>query len=362
MKNLILCVGILCIAVTVSAVTMTLLEEEFYQPIIPPGWTTSGPSPGAWSREYTDYAGGSAGEIKLGNFPPGDGTFRFTTPPIDTRNVHDMMFSFKHFFSVQPPFINLYTLEVQLSRNLIDWQTLWSVNTSLSIPAQTVEIPIDYTLGQSITTYLSFTFTGNNGTINGWYLDDILLTYRGTIYSGIWNAGNHYPAGDIVILDGTTLQINAGASVFMDVEAFVDMRGRLLVNGSDSQRVLFTSETGEKDWWGINILEVNPANDSTLIQYAKIEKCEYEALNINSYDQVRVSHCVISNNSTADNEYHPGTIMVLYSNPIIEFCDVTGCGADYGILGYQCAPVVRFCRFFQNPISVSVIYLNNCDV
>jgi hypothetical protein len=348
-----------------GAATMTLFSEDFSGPVIPPGWTISGPGPAAWSREYTDHAGGSAGEIRLGPNPPAPGTYRFITPPIDTRHVYDMALSFKHALDDSPANPNAYTIAVELTNNLSDWTTLWSQNVFWDIPPETVEVFIDHSLGQSPSTRLAYTFIGDNADINGWYIDDVLLTYRGTIYAGIWDAGSHYPAGDVVILDGSTLQVSAGASVYLDAEARIRVMGRLLVSGTDIQPVLFTRESAVEPWWGIRIEEVASDNDSTLIDHARVEKCEQTAVFISYTDKVRLSHCQITENDLGSDEHVP--VYLNCSNAVMEHCDIFGNYNDLGLPGLavmQGTPGIRHCRVFANNALTNdpAVILGYCDI
>ncbi len=74
-----------------------LLNETFNTPgSFPAGWTRTGPNTSVWSVVNSANAGGSMGELSMSLTPSAAGNYRFISPAIDTRKVHDMTLSFRH--------------------------------------------------------------------------------------------------------------------------------------------------------------------------------------------------------------------------------------------------------------------------
>ncbi|MCA9216042.1 MAG: right-handed parallel beta-helix repeat-containing protein, partial [Planctomycetales bacterium] len=88
--------------------------------------------------------------------------------------------------------------------------------------------------------------------------DGSLTTEHSGMLSGdeMWNAeSEHHVTGDLTITPGTTLTIEAGARVVLATQTNVRVEGKLIVNGSDSEPVLFNALVPNQPWGGIRIVD-----------------------------------------------------------------------------------------------------------
>lgn len=343
-----------------------LINESFsLPPSIPTGWTISGTNTAAWSVVNSSNAGGAAGELRLTHTPYGPGQCRFISPAIDTRQVHDMTLSFRHRLDDWEGSSVSYWIGVQISNNLTDWTTLWSVATTSDIAATQQNINISYDKGMSQTTYIAFWFSGNNYYMDGWYIDDVVLSYENTLATGTWDSGLYFPVGNLIVPNGQTFTIPAGTTMQFETGKSLSVEGSLKVMGIPGYPVTLSSTGSGSSWAGIKLVSINPVNDSTLINYATIERSNDSAIIIANCNKVRVSNCLINNNSC-----NPiWAVMILdTSNAIIENSNFyNNGGAGYPTLWvYYGAPKIRNNRFDGNYIgsntaTIKLQYYNLSD-
>ncbi len=360
MKQLAVICLFLCCAMLGAA---TLLNETFSS-ALPAGWTPSGSANNHWSHSATSNAGGAAaGELKFSFSPTETGTLRYISPMFDTSKVYDMTLNFRHMVDW---FSSSFTLSVQISRDLSTWSTVWTTTPTGNISAANVNVTIPFAQGMSATTYLAFVFSGNTNNIDYWYVDDISLTYVNSLGSGTWQTMSHYPEGDLIIPDGHTLTLNAGTGVFFDPGYGVQVRGRLLVNGTASNNVRFSEFLTGQGWSGINLVSVGAANDSTLINYAWIEKSSSSGFFVSNFSKVRLSNCLIESNQSAS-AASGGGIYCANSNIVVENCYIEnnsasnyGSGADF----YNCSPTLRDNVVYYNQLNggLGALALRYCNL
>lgn len=107
-------------------------------------------------------------------------------------------------------------------------------------------------------------------------------TIVGGNISGFWDqAGSPYLIeGDIIIPDGETLTINAGCLVEFQEHYRIDVRGRLLALGTETDSIKFTindttgfhlQDVTDGGWDGIHFDSLATVNDSSKIKYSIIE-------------------------------------------------------------------------------------------
>jgi hypothetical protein len=324
---------------------------------LPAGWTQTGSASTHWAYNATTFSGGTAGELRFSWNPTESSTFRYISPAIDTRKVHDMVLSFRHMVDW---YAGSYTLAVQISTNLSTWYTVWNSTAAGNIAANQVTANISYALGKSQTTYIAFTFIGQSGNIDYWYIDDIVLSYTNTLGSGTWIAGSIYPVGNVIIPNGETLTLNAGVSLYFAADTNLDVDGRLLVNGTPANYVRFNRTMAGYSWKGIDIESVNAANDSTLINYARIEGSYSCGIDINNSDKVRISHCEIYENKITGS-YWGGGLRSQYSDIVLEYCNFYGNVSDLGAPGasfYYANPTVRYNVFYDHTLTINLGIVN----
>jgi hypothetical protein len=168
----------------------TLLDEDFTGTFPPAGWTITNTK---WEQSTTTYAGGVSPEAWFYWSPSETGTFRMYTDAIDTTGYTDLNLQFRSYVS---HFATPYTLAVETSTDATNWQTVWSIDPTASIPAHIETIPINASQGVgSDTLYISWTFIGYSYNINEWAIDDckiqlvdLVVEYNETVYIDI-NSG-----------------------------------------------------------------------------------------------------------------------------------------------------------------------------
>jgi len=343
----------------VPAYSATLLQEGFStSPAFPTGWTIAGAQALAWSVENTSLAGGTAGEARLTWTPTYVGTSRLISPSINTSKVHDMSLTFRHKLDDYTT-TNTYTIGVQISVNMSTWTTLWSVTGTSDIAATQVTVNIPYSEGMSASTNLAFFFTGNNSDLDFWYIDDVVLTYNNTLGSGTWASGEYFPVGDVIIPNGRTLTLQAGAVLNMASAKGVYVNGRLLVNGTEDNEVCFYPANSETEYWhGIEFPSTAASNDSSLISFADISRCSASGIRVENFNKLRISDSSVYATNTTLNG---GGLYYSNSVCIVERCTITNnvtSGSGGGITIVNCP----FVRITDSVISYNSAYYSGAAI
>ena len=149
---------------------------------------------GTWDISDTDFAGGTAPEIKYmgANIT---GRVRYISPTMDARDINSVMLTFKNAANVAIPDVLTLRVEARHTYNANDWDEIWSQTFTDSYTASDVAVPINTHLGYSIF-QICFTLEGNFAGISEWYLDDIIVQTdfgNTAIIRGQVNVLNHYP-------------------------------------------------------------------------------------------------------------------------------------------------------------------------
>ena len=319
-----------------------LFYEDFPTSNFPDGWTRTGPVLSAWNISNTAYAGGTAYELRFSyTTPSATGTYMCISPPIDTRKVHNMNLSFRHALD-DISFNDGEIIGVQISTDMTNWTTLWSIPATEDIAPNLQNISINYELGRSETTYIAFFFEGNNYNIMYWFIDDISLTYSHTLGDGTWPAGDYLPVGNIFVPDGYTWQIEAGANISMEPDAYIDVKGRCLVNGTAEQEVMLSSISTSDYWGGIWFENINALNDSSIIAFADISRTNCASIYVENSPKLRISN----------SEFYNTTYGAVNCNSdiIVEYCDFYNNDASQSpVLRFEyCEPTFRYNKVHEN--------------
>lgn len=329
----------------------------------PVGWTRTGPSTSIWAVVNSANAGGTAPELSMTYQPSANGQYRFISPSFDSRNMHDMTLSFRHLLDDYEGSSTTYTIGVQISRDLTNWTTLWSVTGTTGFAATQRSVSISYDKGMSQTTYIAFWFSGNNFNIDGWYIDNINLSYENSLGTGTLPSGIYYPVGDLIVPSGYTYTIAAGTVLRFNPGKRIMVEGSLKVMGELWNSVILSSYGSGSTWGGIKLLNIGADQDSTLINYALIEFSNDSAIIISNSNKVRVSNCHIDSNSC-----NPiWSVLILdNTNAIIENNTFTNNGGSgYPTLwAYYGASKIRNNRFDGNYITANtaMIKLQYCNL
>lgn len=195
----------------------------------------------------------------------------------------------------------------------------------------------------------------------------------GDVY-GLWTAANspYIILGDITIPNDSTLTIEPGVLVEFQDHYALNVLGRLLAVGTESDSIVFTvndttgfsnPDTALGGWYGIRIVDTPTQNDSTKIVFCKLQYGKAVgavwhlnaggAICIINFDKVRISHCLFTNNSAgglASEVPAGGAIHLAWSDIIIEGSTFSNNRALVGG-GMQCHE--------SNPILTSNTFANN---
>jgi hypothetical protein len=289
----------------------------------------------------TNMAGGNPNELRMGYNPSAFGYHRFISPAFDSRYVHDMSLEFNYKLDDYSGTANTYTFGVQISHDLVNWNWVWQQTTGTSIPPTYILTTIPYTSGMSQTTYIAFTFYGDNNDIDNWYIDNILLGYQNSLGIGIWPVGSYFPVGNLIIPDTQSLTLQAGTSLQFTEGKGVTVNGRLQVNGTDTDRVYFASVNPETGYWGgISFPSTASSNGTSQINFADIGRCSSAAVRVVNFNYLQLRDCVIWGCQTTDTG---GGLYFENSNCDMERCVVdnnSSTSAGGGIYLVYC-PLVR---------------------
>lgn len=378
---------VLLMLVLVSLEARNIFSEYFpSSPNLPAGWTLQSDTPAAWSVATSSYAGGSPGELQLRYTPSYLGVQRCITPAFDTSKAYDLGLSFRHALFDWTGSAASYTLKVEISYDLSSWETLQSWSVSADIPASLVNINIPYETGRAATTYISFTFEGNNNDLNYWYIDDVVVSYNNTFGTGLWDSGIYDIAGDLIIRATDILQLQPGTELRFGSANSLIVNGRLWSLGSADQPVIFTENILGAGWQGIS-LESLSGVDSTLIIFSEIRESNDKGLMIGTAVKVRCQNCLFYGNNAVqkgggidclsnsvkilDCEFSHnnsldigGAIYLNYPQVIIQNCDFNYNMAHDGaaIFCLQNTGTIAGNVFHHNYGDTSIVYLSSASL
>lgn len=140
--------------------------------------------------------------------------------------------------------------------------------------------------------------------------------------SGTWTkaASPYIINGDLIVPPGQHLTLEPGVTVLFTGYYKLTVNGSLLARGTSADSIVIDRKDANSSWHSIRIEEVNPGTDSTIFEYCRIEHTQYpggdvtlsggNAILVNNFHKVRVSHCLIRNNSGG----RGGGVYAAYSN------------------------------------------------
>ena len=155
--------------------------------------------------------------------------------------------------------------------------------------------------------------------------------------SGTWgvNGTPYYIQGDITVPDDSTLTIEPGVSVVFEGYYVLNVQGRLLAVGTETEMISFTinDTTGFYNpdntaggWNGIQFIDTQLDNDTSKIVYCSIKYGKAVgsgapdnsggAIYIGNFNKVIISDCIISNNSSGGSNSPSGGGICLFSSSI----------------------------------------------
>jgi len=156
--------------------------------------------------------------------------------------------------------------------------------------------------------------------------------------SGTWNVGGspYLITGEITIPNGLTLTIEPGVLVEFQGHYKLNVQGRLLAVGAETDTIVFTinDTTGfhnpnipDGGWHSIRFIWTSPANDSSKIVYCKLQYGKAigpgkdhsgGAICVEGFDKLTIANCLITNNIAGGIDWTAGGGIALWiSSPVL---------------------------------------------
>ncbi|MCD4797165.1 MAG: T9SS type A sorting domain-containing protein [Candidatus Cloacimonetes bacterium] len=151
----------------ISQVPVSVTEN--FDSFPPDGWCIDGSN---WILNNSNLAGGTIPEACFIYFPQTSGTQRLISMPINTLGSIELELEFKHaLYNIA----GNYTIGVETTSNGTDWNTLLEIE-GMNFPATTEILSVTTPDVGSSTFQFAFVFNGDTENINGWLIDDVILT------------------------------------------------------------------------------------------------------------------------------------------------------------------------------------------
>ncbi len=151
---------------------------------IPFGWSRGHSN---WAAVNTSNAGGNSPEIRFNWSPAFTGVSRLVSPPFNTTDYDELMFSFRHSVNnYMAP--GSYTLRV-ISMVGENENILFEWIDPDNVPAEQLSVILgeDHGVGQEETMFIVFEFDGTSNDINQWFLDDLVMEEAPDRYTVTFN-------------------------------------------------------------------------------------------------------------------------------------------------------------------------------
>ncbi|MDZ4121731.1 MAG: hypothetical protein U1C33_04880, partial [Candidatus Cloacimonadaceae bacterium] len=192
------CVLYVCIALAIPSHAV-LFYEGFDSGVVPPeGWTIDAHHAN-WRISQSNYCRGAVPELWFHWSPEFAGTSYFISPMIDSSNMQQLLFSFKHY----PDPLNYYpnSLVGVATRSAEgDWHVVWSMNPMPNSPYYSESVLITNEDVGSDQFQIALFVSGGSTHIHAWLADNLTLLHLYAYDLGIVqsNASNHMSAGDVL--------------------------------------------------------------------------------------------------------------------------------------------------------------------
>ncbi len=212
------------------------------------------------------------------------------------------------------------------------------------------------------------------------------VTVSGTV-NGLWTADTVLVEGNLVIQPGELLVITPGTMVQFQSYYRIDVQGRIMATGTESDSILFTIRDtsnfyaqlqGRGGWSGIRFRQPAAGEDSSVFSYCRFEfskatedsiNCYGGALFAHDFNKLRIGNCLFFNNYSF---YSGGAVYLNNSDAGIEKCifinNFSGnTGTVYGYGGGICSmnssPVIRNNEFYKNSSTGvgGAVSFDNCN-
>lgn len=151
-----------------------LLYEDFWVDVPAFLWTVQGEDYFNWMHFPSADAGGTAPELLFQSTTPGiNGNFRMVSPPLNTTGKNAVTLEFMHSHSWAS---GDYQFKVETSSDGgVTWHDNWAITVSQNLSAEKVTLVISNADVGSATFQFAFTYSGYEGNVTYFFLDNIRL-------------------------------------------------------------------------------------------------------------------------------------------------------------------------------------------
>jgi M6 family metalloprotease-like protein len=173
--------GVTATATTQCGNTTLPYSQMFPGEIFPSCWgqqTAGTGTTNSWTTSVTNYAGGTACEMKSNYQSVNPGATRLILPSFNTVGMTQLNLSFRHLLDDYGPGA---TLRVQSSSNGVNWTNeAWSLATvgNTIVGPALINTTITSNLNSPVT-YIAFTIEGNLYQYDVWYIDEVSVQNAG---------------------------------------------------------------------------------------------------------------------------------------------------------------------------------------
>ena len=139
---------------------------------------------GKWLYDFTANAGGTSPELFFNWTPSSTGQFwcQFGNA-ISAQGYTNLNFQFKHFVD---HYATPYTIRLQTSTDGVSWTDRWTVSPTADILPRTENINLS--VHNNAVFFYRFMFDGNSFNIDGWNIDDIIITGTAPAINYAWSS------------------------------------------------------------------------------------------------------------------------------------------------------------------------------
>lgn len=220
-KSLLLTFAILFSITMMAQNRAIFISESFDNSTMPVGWRIMENGTSNWSVSPSNYAGGTANEMKFEYDPAFNGISRLVTPAVDLSGVSNVVFMFNHYLD---NYSGSHTLGIATSSdNGTTWNEAWS-----EIYSQDGQ----YTVSQNISTedigqpnvMFCIFYSGYSYNMDNWYFDDIQIFTQEDLDISLRSIdiGNIIEAGNV---DINFKVFNYGLTPITSIEANYQFEG-----------------------------------------------------------------------------------------------------------------------------------------
>jgi parallel beta-helix repeat protein len=171
--------------------------------------------------------------------------------------------------------------------------------------------------------------------------------------------------GNIVVQNGALLTIEPGVTVEFQGNYNLNVQGRILAIGTETDSILFTAMDPDTGFNSIYFLNTPHGNDSSVFMYCRIEHANRHgapwpyhgagAIGVENFDKIRIDRCYFLNNRAHDilpsGPPRAGAVGIIGSDILIQHCTFYSNASSYGgalEIYLQSQPVISHCLFVNN--------------